>query len=423
MRIEGSAQRLTIYVGEHDRWDGQPAWRAILQMLRKRGMAGATVVRGLAGFGAHSHIHTAALVRLSQDLPMRIEVIDTEERIEAVLPALSPIVKEGLMTIEPVEVIKYSHRYLQPLPDHLTVADVMSPEVETVSPATSIADVADLLFNRLFRAVPVLDEERRVVGIISDGDVLARAGIPVSAKEELSAETVHDIRDRLRTSDLTAEDIMTTPVETTLPDVSATQVAARMARSGLKRLPVVDANGHLAGMVSRIDILRAMVGKDIAPPDAPSDVETAQIAGDVMTTEVPTVHADDPLGTVADRLTAAEIRRVVVIDPSSHPIGIITDGDLIRWAETQREPGLVESVLRRLRPERDMQQRLADAGTAADLMSNVPAPLHADAPLDEILARMVNEQRKRLLVVDDDGRLLGLVDRQRLLRALLGQPN
>lgn len=423
MRITGQAQRLTIYIGENDRWNGQPAWRAILQMLRQRGVAGATVLRGLAGYGAHSHIHTAALVRLSQDLPMRIEVIDTKEQIEAILPVLSSIVKEGLMTLEPVEVVKYSHRYLQPLPDHLNVADVMSRDVETVSPATPVADVAELLFNRLFRAVPVVDDDGYVVGIISDGDVLARAGIPVSTKDELTAGTARGIRDRLRTSNLTAADIMTTPVETTHPDITATQVAARMARTGRKRLPVVDRDDHLVGMISRIDILRAMLGKEVATREPPPDVEVAQTAGDVMTTEVPTVREDDPIGQVADRLIADDSRSVIVVDERSHPIGIITDGDLIRWAEMQREPGLVESVLRRLRPDRELHRRLADAGSAADLMSETPAPLYTDTPLDEVLARMVNEQQKRLLVVTDRGRLLGLVDRQQVLRAMLGQPN
>lgn len=107
MRIEGPGKLLRIFIGESDRRGGKPLYQAIVETLREHGLAGATVLRGVEGFGAHSRIHTYRLLRLSEDLPIVIEAVDTAERIEAVLPILGEMVEEGLVTIEDVEVIAY----------------------------------------------------------------------------------------------------------------------------------------------------------------------------------------------------------------------------------------------------------------------------------------------------------------------------
>lgn len=109
MRIEGEAQLLRIFIGESDRKDGRPLYEAIVLRARELGLAGATVVRGLEGFGAASRIHTARVLRLSEDLPIVIEIVDREERIQAFLPELDALVTEGLVTLERVRVIAYRH--------------------------------------------------------------------------------------------------------------------------------------------------------------------------------------------------------------------------------------------------------------------------------------------------------------------------
>jgi len=109
MRIEGPAKLVRIYVGESDSWHGKALYDAIVERARKEGLAGATVTRGMAGYGAHSRIHTASILRLSEDLPVKIEIVDVAERIELFLPILDDMVKEGLITIQDCEVIKYVH--------------------------------------------------------------------------------------------------------------------------------------------------------------------------------------------------------------------------------------------------------------------------------------------------------------------------
>jgi Uncharacterized conserved protein len=106
--LEGERQRLRIYLGESDRWHHQNLATALLEKLRKEGCAGATVFHGVAGFGANSVIHTTSLLRLSEDLPVLVEVVDTEEQIAKLLPLIEEMVLEGLVTLEPVQVLKYA---------------------------------------------------------------------------------------------------------------------------------------------------------------------------------------------------------------------------------------------------------------------------------------------------------------------------
>jgi len=107
MKIEGTGLLARIYIGESDTWHGRPLYEAIVQLLRERGLAGATVIRGIEGFGAKQHLHTTRILSLSQDLPVLIEIVDQEERLRAILPELDSMVGDGLITVERVEVIAY----------------------------------------------------------------------------------------------------------------------------------------------------------------------------------------------------------------------------------------------------------------------------------------------------------------------------
>ncbi|HEX3113122.1 MAG TPA: DUF190 domain-containing protein [Candidatus Eisenbacteria bacterium] len=107
MKLEGEGQLLRIFIGEADRWHGRSLYEAIVLRAREAGLAGATVLRGLMGFGAKSHLHTAKVLRLSEDLPIVIEIVDRAERIDAFLPVLDEMVADGLVTLERAQVITY----------------------------------------------------------------------------------------------------------------------------------------------------------------------------------------------------------------------------------------------------------------------------------------------------------------------------
>lgn len=107
MKETGPGQLLRVFIGESDTWHGKPLYEAIVERARERGMAGATVLRGIEGFGAHAHLHTARILRLSEDLPVVIELVDSEDAIRGFLPELDGMVGEGMVTLERVEVIAY----------------------------------------------------------------------------------------------------------------------------------------------------------------------------------------------------------------------------------------------------------------------------------------------------------------------------
>ena len=107
MKVEGEGLLLRVFCGESDMWHGKPLYEAIVERVREAGMAGATVLRGIEGFGANSRIHTSRLLRLSQDLPVVIEIVDLADRIESIMPTLDEMIGEGMITLEKVQVIAY----------------------------------------------------------------------------------------------------------------------------------------------------------------------------------------------------------------------------------------------------------------------------------------------------------------------------
>ena len=107
MRIDGPALLVRIYIGEADHHDGKPLYQTVVALLRERGVASSTVFRGIEGFGANARFHTTRLLRLSEDLPILVEVVDEEARIRAILPELDAMVGDGLITLEKIEVLAY----------------------------------------------------------------------------------------------------------------------------------------------------------------------------------------------------------------------------------------------------------------------------------------------------------------------------
>ncbi|GMU21312.1 MAG: hypothetical protein AMXMBFR13_14050 [Phycisphaerae bacterium] len=114
MKVPENGHCLRVFIGESDRWQGRALYEAIVLKARELHLAGATVIRGLAGYGAHSRLHTARVLRLSEDLPLIVEIVDSRDKLELLLPFLDEAVKEGLVTIEPVEVIWYRMRSTEP---------------------------------------------------------------------------------------------------------------------------------------------------------------------------------------------------------------------------------------------------------------------------------------------------------------------
>jgi uncharacterized protein len=107
MKLPEEGHLLRVFIGESDRHDGKPLYEWLVLKAREKGLAGATVLRGIEGFGAHSRLHTAKILRLSEDLPVVVEIVDTREQIEAFMPLVDDVIAEGLATLEPVQIRFY----------------------------------------------------------------------------------------------------------------------------------------------------------------------------------------------------------------------------------------------------------------------------------------------------------------------------
>jgi CBS domain-containing protein len=406
------ARRLTVYIGESDRWRNKPLYMAILEALKVEGIAGATVVRGVAGFGAHSRIRTAAILRLSEDLPLRIEVIDSAGYIDKALDVITPMVREGLITVEDVEVIRYTHRGLNPLPADKPIRDVMTEEVVTLEPEMTVSQAWELMLERLIKAMPVVDHNRCVIGMLTDEDLIRRAGLQqhLSVAARLEQDLLDEQLELLRTSTLKVADVMTKPAITAHVDEPLGTVAARMAKHEIKRLPIVDDSGRLVGVVARVDIIRQVMDlhprlSKLPPPDT-TDLTLKR----VMNAEAPTVLQDANLETIVAALVETGLRRLIVVDTENRPIGLISDSDVVTRIQPRQRRGVMAALRGEGTPSSNIKAR--------DLMSPGVLTAGPDTPLVETARKMLSQHRKWLVVVDEEGRTMGLVDRQVLLKAL-----
>lgn len=419
MEIIGLAKKVTIYIGESDKWQRKPLYTAILEVLKGEDCAGATVTRGLSGFGAHSRIHTASLVDLSADLPLIIEWVDNPARVERVMPRLKEMVIEGLITVQEVEVITYSHRRLRELPAESPVQDVMSREIHKVWADTPLAEAVEMLLDKVYRTLPVVDDTGKVIGILTDGDLLNRVDLlAISAQQGLTeAELSRELR-QLRQTGQTVGECMTPNPITVTDDTIIAQAVKMMVEHNIKRLPVVDAVGKLVGMVSRVDVLRALAQPPVAesPRKSPLPGQYVRV-GEVMMTNVPTSKINASLSQIVDMLVSHAQRRVIVVDNQRRVVGIITDGDLIKRATAAERSGIIQSLTRRLPPGQADSFHLSQR-TAAEVMTSQVVTVTSETSLREALRLLLEHHIKRLPVVDANGRLMGLVGRGGILQAL-----
>jgi CBS domain-containing protein len=424
--FSGKAKRVRIYVDEGQLHKHQSLPVAILGFLRKEGAAGATVFRGIEGFGGSGEIHTARLVDINQRLPMVIDWIDTPEQVERLLPQVKEMIRHGFITVDDTEVALFCPSPVRDVASALRAADVMSREVISVTPDTSVRKVVEFLVGKSYRAMPVT-KEGMPVGIITNSDLLKRAGltIRVGLLPSLDTPLLHAELERLAQGGKTAESVMTPGPVTVNQAMPLTQVAEIMAYRHLKRLPVVDDHGAMVGMISRLDVLRTAARFSERGQAEPRDIGLAVDApvSQAMRRDVPTVFLDTPLPEVLQAVVSTRLNRCVVVDSERRVMGKVTDAEVLERVTPALRPSALRSLMHRLpfvHPKLDeaRAEQHAIARVAADLMVET-AVVREDAPLREAIGSMLGGQHKIIAVVDADKRLVGCLDRADLLRGLL----
>jgi CBS domain-containing protein len=416
------AKRMTIFTGESDQWHHQPLYMAVLEHLKKAGCAGATVTRGIAGFGAHSQIKTANILTLSVDLPVAITLIDAPETIERVLPEVAAMLSGGLIIVEDTEVYFHSAAFRGGFPD-LQVKDVMSPDPESVTPDTPIPEVVDRLMARDYMALPVVDATRRVVGVISDTDMLSAGAtrLSVSVHKVIGPDVVRAALARRKQEIGTVRDVMTTPAVTVTPTTSLKEAAHIMHMRKLKRLPVVDEAGQLVGVLGRLDVLQSIArgyARRTSPHTGTLPQEHRTVA-EIMEREVPTVAETTPLADIVGKLLDSDVKRVLVLDDAGKLAGIVTDTDLVARIDPEQRPGLLTMLRSRWNKEAHRQVQRSYGQRAADVMTSPVVTVGDSTSVIDALTITVERHVKRLPVIDADGRVVGIVSRPALLAASL----
>ena len=424
----GKGKQLSVFVTETDQYHHRALHMAIVEMLRREGCSGATVTGGVAGFGASSLIHTAAILRLSMDRPRVVTVVDRPERIERILVPLREMAPDALIIVQDVEVVQSGVPFKEGLPD-IKVAEVMRRDVATVHPESPLTQVVELLLDKDYTALPVVDNDGKVVGMVSDNDLLTRGGmrVTISLKRATDLDFVRGLHESLESPSRTVSEVMTTEVVTVPPEMILGRAARLMVEKHLKRLPVVEANGKLLGILSRLDILSTIAAVHLPEwhPEAHTFGVQAMV-GDVMTRDVPSVHESATLEEIFELLVSSSHKRVVVVDDQRHVAGIIADSDLIRKVSRESWPGVMEVLVSKVPIERiggtarKHIQRIR-ARSAKELMTGDVITVREEMPVASALALSAEKRVKRLSVVSAAGQLVGIVGRTEMMRALLTQ--
>jgi CBS domain-containing protein len=310
------------------------------------------------------------------------------------------------------------------IPAAVTASSAMTRPAVCVEPATSVAELVARMAASSRRAIPVVDGGFPV-GIVTQSDLVARGGL-VASLEALAAavrEEREGALEALARGGLSAAHLMT-PEPVTIGEATTLREAAEtMGRWQLKRLPVVDAQGRVSGVLSRVDVLRAVAGSRPAPADAPgmAGLDASAPLSAVMRRDPPAVAPGAPLDAVLRTVAATGLDRALVVDADRRPLGEISDAELLALLAPPLRRGVFARQVHGLafgQAEREVAERHAAARTAAEIMVPLPsAP--AELPLRDAIALVLSGAHKLLPVVDDAGRLIGAVDRADILRGLL----
>jgi len=300
----------------------------------------------------------------------------------------------------------------------IKVRDAMTKEVTSIGPSTPLSQIVELLIEKGLKATPVV-ENGKVIGIITGGDLLTRAGmgLRISLQRILPEDIFSEQIRQLAVEGKTAKDIMSSPVITIGEDDLVTKAAALMTEKNIKRLPVINKQGGLVGIISRLDILALVASSGPSSELFPAITgDSARTAGDIMFRDVPTVESDASFGEVINKILSTPLRRVVVTDETCHVLGIIVDTDLVKAMPGKKAGWLLNTFSRFSNAPTDLVNFTENA---SDVMSREVFYVHPDTPITDVVRIMIDKQIKRLVVTDEEKRLVGMVSRESILRVLI----
>ena len=414
---------IEIYTGEGTKCDGKYLSEAVLDYVRKlKAPARCVVFKGIGGCTENGDVSTEKIMDLSINQPVKIEIVLPKAEADAVMADLQEMVTDGILGTRPLTVI--SHRTQKRLfPPQTRVKDVMTSKPVSVQTDAPTDQVMKILLSANFTGVPVVDAENRPVGVVSQTDLIYRAGMPVrlALMVQSDPERLKGVVDGL--TDKTSRDIMTQPAITVQETDPLTHAVLTMLEKQVKRLPVVDEAGHLTGILSRMDIFQTITRE---APDWERmqnhhvHIENTQYVSEIMRRDTQTVAPETPVHEVLTMIDTDDIQRVAVVDPDGRLLGIISDRNLL-IAFSDQAPGIWEVLSKRV----SFSAKSKHTGKVRDKLGNQPAKavmktdpitIHETAGIDEAISLMTQHGIKRLPVVNNQGIFKGMISREALLK-------
>lgn len=417
---------IQIHTSEDIRWRGKPLAEAVLTFVHDLKLAArCTVARGIAGSYENGDLATSKIEILSFKMPLKIEIVLPASEAERILPTIQEMVIDGIVAVNDLAVVSHkTQKHL--IPKRLQVRDVMTSSPQRVHMTTPVSNVVRTLLSGGFNGVPVVDDLDRPIGVITQGDLISRGKMPVrlGLMQQLGQENLDAVLTEM--ANLTAGQIMTKPVVTITQENRLTEAVDRMIRDNLKRLPVVDSDDKLVGILARVDVFRTITtGMPEWQAMQACNVVLADVCRvkDIMRRDTHTVTAGASLEEVMRVIDSNDIQRVAVVTDDGKFLGLISDHDLLRlfsghrvglWNRLASKLTFTELGKRHKAVVEETRKR-----TASEIMKTDLITVGQDTPIDEAIGLMTARGIKRLPVVGPDGMFLGMVSRDSLLRAAI----
>jgi CBS domain-containing protein len=421
---------IEIFTNEAARCGSKPVVEAVLQYVHDLNIAARCIVtRGISGCYENGEVATRRLKVLSFNLPVQIYIVVPSAETQRIFDGLTGMIRDGIVALQDLNVI--SRRTQKTFfRRHLKVRDVMTHEPKYVKALTPLSDTTRLLLSSIFTGLPVLDDQQRPIGVITQGDLIRNGGLPLRLSLLAESDQHHSEAVFHQLASRHAGEVMTSPVVMTSADRSLTEAVDLMLTKDVKRLPVVDSHGGLIGMLSRLDIFRTVMCE---APDWTAfqakriELGTLKRVCDILRRDMHCVLPDTTLEKVIQIIDTNDIQRVAVVDPDGKLLGLISDRDLLRFFKPKQEgiwhllSKIKYAFLQEDAFRTDFKQCLAD--TRADtVMTSDLITVHEEMPIEAAIGLMIEKGLKRLPAVDAAGRFQGMISRDSLLRVGFGQP-
>ncbi len=415
---------IEIFTSEEARWNDRPLYSEIIEYVRKYKIAARCIVtKGAAGCYENGETAAGNIEILSYNMPLKIEIILPSAELNVILPGIEEMVTEGIVAVRDLDIRSHkAEKHL--IPRQLLVKDVMTHNPASVVSSIPASGVIEVLLKADYNSLPVVDKEKHPIGIISQRDLIEKAGMPVRLGLLSQMENIRTLKHLNGISGKTAGEIMSSPVITVFQDKRLGEAVDVMLRHKFKRLPVIDDQGKLTGMLARFDVFRTITQESHTWENFKN--QKIRISGilhvrDIMLPDTHLVKPDTSISDIIRHIDSNNIQRMAVVDDSNRFLGMIFDRDLL-GVFAEHKAGIWDYLIAKL-PVQEMSKKHKELinqtkmKTASDVMISDIITVMEDTRIDEAIKIMTEKGIKRLPVVDDNGKFKGMVSRDSVLRA------